>query len=93
MAQNEYNGDGSVRKKEPPKHEQSMGAGAGAGERMLNPRTGPARLFKRCPNGYRWIGGHCHTFGFHDHMLVHQHGHFRPAKQPMVRQKPSNGGY
>ena len=85
QAQNEYNANGSIRPKTPPKMDQGMGAGAP--QHFMNPKTGPAVRFpRRCPNGYRWHGRGCHTFGFHDHMLVpHPGGHMRPAKQPPIR--------
>ena len=45
----------------------------------------PPREFARCPNGYRFFEGRCHTFGFRDHALRYHQGHFLRHQQPPAR--------
>lgn len=53
---------------------------------LLNSATGQTRQFPRCPNGYRYHGGVCHTFGYRDHILRYHQGTFHRAAPPMQRQ-------
>ena len=52
---------------------------------FANSVTGQPREFKRCPNGYRFVDGRCHTFGYHDHALRYHEGHFFKHSQPATR--------
>lgn len=43
------------------------------------------REFRRCPDGYRFYRGVCHTFGYRDHALRYHRGHFFRHQQPIIR--------
>ena len=59
---------------------------------LISAASAQERAFKRCPNGYRFVDGRCHTFGYHDHALQYHQGHFFRHSQPATRMKNTNTG-